>query len=409
MNRRDFLISTAGTFGVSTSATRAAGTVPCPAPNASLTVGSGAAKAIATPCQIPGSATPAWLKGIPTFQWVALPSLSASSALPTPLPPGMTGIRSVTDAWCGGALRQNGSFYLLHGGGHGDYAGNEIYALQLSLDDPQWTRIWGPTPNSEIVPDQYYYNDTPPSPASIHSYYALAFNDHDDIFMRFMRGQYILPNFTGGIDGIKWGASSWEQNQNNGIWPLPPPGWNYPGQCKDPAGNVYLVNGWSRFVWNRAANSWSTPIKNSQFSIRTSGCCFDPVRNTIWSFGGSYGGGAVGAGQAYMWNVSTNSEALVSLGGPYATAIDGVSANSSGAIYDPIADLVFVVTGDSYVYIFNPSTHAVTRASTTGPTLPVTTGNTASAPWNKFQYVSQLGGVVFQPTWQSPTFFMRTH
>lgn len=410
MKRRDFLISTVGTLSASASAIRAVGAVPCPAPNASLEVGTAAVKSIATPCQIAGSLAPAWLKGIPPFQWVTLPSISTSSALPTPVPPGMTGIRSVTDAWCGGALRENGSFYILHGGGHGDYAGNEIYALQLSLDDPQWTRVWGPTPNSSIVPDQYYYNDAPPSPASIHTYYVLAFNDQEDVFMRFMRGQYILPNFVGGIDGIKWGAANWEQNQNNEIWPLPPTGWKYPhGQCKDPSGNVYLVNSWNRFVWNRSANSWSTPIQNSKYAVQSSGCCFDSLRSTIWSFGGSYGGGSVGSGKAYMWNISKGTEALLTLTGPYASSIDGINANSCGAIYDPVADLVFVVTGDGYLYIFNPSTYAVTRASTTGASLPNTTASTAYAPWGKLQYAPQLGGIVIQPTWQSPTLFMRTH
>lgn len=410
MKRRDFLVATAGTLGTAPSVLRAAASAPCPAPNATLKLGSGSTKSISTPCKIPGSAAPVWLQGIPPFQWVALPSLSTSSALPTPVPPGMTGIRSVTDTWCGGALRENGSFYILHGGGHGDYAGNEIYALQLSLDNPQWTRIWGPTPNSAIIPDQYYYNDSPPSPAAIHTYYVLAFNDQDDIFMRFMRGQYILPNFTGGIDGIKWGAANWEQNQNNEIWPLPPPGWNYPdGQCKDQNGNVYLVNNRNRFLWNRGSNSWTTPIQNSAHAVRSSGCCFDSLRNTIWSFGGSYGGGTVGAGQAYMWNVSTNSEAVLNLTGPYASAIDGVNANNCGAIYDAVADRVFVLTGDTYVYVFDPSTHAVTRASTTGASLPSTTASTGAAPWGKFQYAPQLGGVVIQPTWESPTFFMRTH
>lgn len=410
MKRRDFLVATVGTLGAPASAICRAESQPCPAPNVSVSGASGGAQAVATPCQIPGSASPAWLRGIPPFQWITLPSLSASQVLPNPLPPGITGIRSVTDAWSGAALRQNGSYYILHGGGHGDYAGNEIYALQLSLDNPQWTRIWGPTPNAEIVPNQYYYGDSPPAPASIHSYYALAYDDQDDVFMRFMRGQYILPNFGRGIDGIRWGAPNWEQNQNNTIWPLPPQAWKWgQGQCKDPSGNVYFVNSWNRFVWNRRANAWSTPISNSRYAVQSSGCCFDSRRNTIWSFGGSYAAGSVKTGQAYMWDVSTNRESLLSLAGPSASAIDGLNANNSGAAYDPVADLVFVITGDSNVYVFNPSTQAVTRASTTGASLPNTTASTANSPWGKFQYVPQLGGVVIQPTWKSATMFMRTH
>jgi hypothetical protein len=405
MNRRDFLARSVATIGAAVPLTAASASLPCPAPD--LTTGR---NSVTTPCQIPGSSSPAWLRGIPVFQWVELPSLSASSELPNPRAPGIVGVAAVTDAWGGGALRQNGSYYILHGGGHGDYAGNEIYALQLSLDDPQWTRIWGPTPNSEIVPDQYYYNDSPPSPASIHSYYSLAFNDQDDFFMRFMRGQYLIPAFTHGIDGIKWGGTSWEQNQENSIWPLSPPGYNYAnGQCKDSSGNVYLVNSWKRFVWNRQANSWSVAKGNSPYAVQGSGCCYDSRRNVIWSFGGSYGGGSVRAGQAYRWNLSSNSESLILLTGNYADSIDGLHANWSGAVYDPVADLVFVMTGDGYIYSFNPSNYDAERVITTGGPLPNTTTSSAIAPWGKLQYAPELGGVVIQPTWKSPTFFMRTH
>jgi len=408
MKRRDFLAGTIGALGASAPMIARPGNAPCPPPDFGI---KGQGNPVANPCKIPGSASPAWLKGIPAFQWVTLPSLGASSELPNPLPPGMTGIRSVTDAWGGGALRQNGSFYILHGGGHGDYAGNEIYALQLSLDAPQWTRIWGPTSNDSISPGQYYYNDSPPSPASVHTYYSLVFDDQDDVFMRFIRGQYIAAKFTGGIDGIKWGGTAWEQNQNNSIWPLPPVTWKFlTGQCKDPDGNVYFVNNWVRLVWTRRTNSWSVPIQNSIVSIVSVGCCYDSMRQTVWGFGGgSPGWGNVPAGHAYMWNVSKGSEALITLTGPSAGAIDGINAVNCGAVYDPVADVAFVVTGDGQVYSFNPSTFAATRVSTTGPSLPNTTSSTGTAPWSKLQYVSQLGGIVIQPTWKSPTFFMRTH
>ncbi len=405
MKRREFLAGSLGTLGASAPLVGIAASLPCPPSPVTVTGGI----AVATPCPAPTGTMPAWFKSASVFQWVTLPSLSTSGVLPNPVPPGITGVKSVTDAWGAGALRQNGSYYILHGGGHGDYAGNEIYALQLSLDNPQWQRIWGPTPNADIVENQYYYNDSPQSPASIHSYYCLAYDDQDDIFMRFTRGRFGVPNFVGGIDGIRWGASSWEQNQNNTIWPAPV-GCTYAnGQCKDTSGNVYLINSWKRFLWNRAANSWSVPIANSSYSLQSSGSCYDSARHAVWSFGGSYGGGSVGAGQAYMWDISTNNDSLISLVGANATSIDGINANFSGVAYDPVADLVFVLTGDGYIYSFVPSTHEVTRLTTAGASLPNTQSTSATGPWGKFQYVSQLGGVVIQPTWASPTFFMRTH
>jgi hypothetical protein len=89
------------------------------------------------------------LQGAAVNQWVALPSLSSSSVLPSPALPGS--VVNVTNAWCGATVRPTGSYYLLHGGGHADYSGNEIYALKLSDDSPQWSRVMGPTPSTEYI------------------------------------------------------------------------------------------------------------------------------------------------------------------------------------------------------------------------------------------------------------------
>lgn len=129
---------------------------------------------------------PTWLKSAAVNQWVNLPSISTSGVLPNPPAPGL--VKYVTDAWGGGALRKNGSYYILHGGGHRDYGGNEIYAISLEADNPQWQRVWGPTPNSQIVEGQLFYNDG--NPASSHTYYALTYNDQDDVLMKFERSYY---------------------------------------------------------------------------------------------------------------------------------------------------------------------------------------------------------------------------
>ena len=54
-------------------------------------------------------------------------------------------ILRVFSAWCGGAYDPILKRLRIHGGGHDDYAGNELYSLHISADTPYWTRDVDPT------------------------------------------------------------------------------------------------------------------------------------------------------------------------------------------------------------------------------------------------------------------------
>jgi hypothetical protein len=55
----------------------------------------------------------------------------------------------ITTAWCGAAYDSDAQELLyVANGGHGDYAGNEAYALALWSDSPYWYRLTDPTPSS---------------------------------------------------------------------------------------------------------------------------------------------------------------------------------------------------------------------------------------------------------------------
>lgn len=48
-------------------------------------------------------------------------------------------------AWCGAAYDPSAKRLRVHGGGHDDYAGNELYSLHLNAAAPYWTRDINPT------------------------------------------------------------------------------------------------------------------------------------------------------------------------------------------------------------------------------------------------------------------------
>lgn len=67
---------------------------------------------------------------------------------PVPTPEGNPA--NVLTAWSGAAYDSKRERVLFHGGGHGDYAGNEVYALDVNTF--RWSRLWGPSP--QIPPRQ---------------------------------------------------------------------------------------------------------------------------------------------------------------------------------------------------------------------------------------------------------------
>lgn len=105
------------------------------------------------------SGLPSWYGAAASGEWVALPNstLTSSGAGWSGTAPGGTGnYTTVVTAWGGGVLNTvgvyrsgsfvSGTFLVLFGGGHGDYAGNELYAYgPLEADSPTWSRITDPT------------------------------------------------------------------------------------------------------------------------------------------------------------------------------------------------------------------------------------------------------------------------
>src|SRR5262249_34496232 len=76
--------------------------------------------------------------GIPSsLGWFQIPNTAWSSLCPNasgarPDVQGQTGCAAVVDAWAGGAADTANNRLIFTGGGHHDYWGNEVYALDLN-------------------------------------------------------------------------------------------------------------------------------------------------------------------------------------------------------------------------------------------------------------------------------------
>jgi hypothetical protein len=112
-------------------------------------------------------------------EWYEVPNSKIRDVLPDPVPPGDA--KSITGAWNSGAYDTKRDRYIVFGGGHADYGGNEIYAFDIHT--LRWSRIWGPSldiPPESTTPCKEAYSDG--NPASRHTYDGLEYLPNVDKF-----------------------------------------------------------------------------------------------------------------------------------------------------------------------------------------------------------------------------------
>lgn len=109
---------------------------------------------------VPPVVVPAWVSAAIPGSWVEVPLQASLAAVDPmmdaaynprfPLVPewadDLLRQRAVVNAWCGAAFdEETDTFWLGLGGGHRDYAGNEIYKCRLDEDLPTWKMVRPPS------------------------------------------------------------------------------------------------------------------------------------------------------------------------------------------------------------------------------------------------------------------------
>jgi len=257
MKRRQFLItSSAGVAGLLPLISR--GEVkPCPPPSLSLAGGTSSSTSCVPPN--PGTA-PSWFLNMPEKTWVQASTNTLDSVKPPNLPEGATGHKAVCVAWTGGCVDPvRGELILAANGGHNDYYGNEVYAIQLKSESPKWVRLTDPSPASAITlqgsgagNSQYAYTDG--RPRAVHGWNRCVF----------AKGQVWYPGLTGmaaGNSGSSTATFAFSRDACDGR-SLPIPSsqapWSFKGLAMDPL--------------------------SSGINLEAGPACYDKVDNQIWAF-----------------------------------------------------------------------------------------------------------------------------
>ena|SRR5438105_7234132 len=358
------------------------------------------------------TSVPAWVSNLPLWQWYPIPGTALSSVDPAVRPLGVTGPRSKMETWCGATLKRNGSVYMLGAaGGHQDYAGNEVDALQLNSDNPHWVQLRGPSPNSQIIDDPaQFYLDLKPS--CTHTYYATQYiNSLDRMLVISSAGVYSHSGLYPAPPS-NWAylnsKRSFSFNTAAGDWDSPDYIAQYPGTgdwtaclcVKHPVTEdiYYSRNGGDGFYkWAAATNRW-TKLSNNTDGSWYAGTAIDPTRNRLLRVG-RYDN-PVGEVRDLNGNLIP-----VTFGGLGASAL--AIGGYPGVIYDEVNDrfLVFYNAGNTInVLRVNPQTWFVDQPTFSG----AAPGARPNGIQNSPQYVPELGGFVIANAYAGNVYFVRT-
>jgi len=255
---------------------------------------------------------------------------------------------AVVAAWSGGIADTSRNRLIVWGGGHSDYSGNEIYALDLNA--LTLTRL-----NNPAVPIASSCVEalSGPSPNSRHSYDDIAYIANTD--QMFVVTGSMAP--TGCASSGTWTLNlsnlAWTQQSPAGVAP------NYQGGLAavsyDPNTNNVFVHteAYGQFLsYNYSTNTYKL-LNSSAATDYHETSIIDSSRKLFFIFG---------AGQAYKIDIS-GKDTSYSMKSISASGCGFVSSAYPGLAFDSSQNLVVGWSGGNTVYLYNPDTDSCTSAT----------------------------------------------
>jgi len=279
---------------------------------------------------------------------------------------------SFTIAWSGGVFDTTRNRLIIWGGGHGDYAGNEVYALNLDtltierLNDPS-------VPVNNACNTNGIYADG--KPASRHTYNHLAYLPDQDAMFAWGGSMFQCGNQGNDAWLLNLSALTWAKKaSNNG------PVGNHFGVsiAYDPnSGLVYGQDDFNLFSYNPATDTW-TRRSNSPGIGHTKTAVIDPVRKKYFFQGNN--------NSTLFWYDISSPTALLTRQSGVTTGCAGFIGNEfAGMEYDPVQDRIVGWDGGNTVYILNPDTLSCTTAAFSGGPTAIAQGT-----YGRFRYSPNL-------------------
>lgn len=346
------------------------------------------------------AAVPAWRVGMAIGEWKLVSASALSGVSGVSSVAGATGRSSIIVAWNGSCVDPaTSTVYLVACGGHGDYAGNEVYSINLQADSPVWTLRRNTT---TTVSNADYYSDGRPS--STHTYNTQVFVPEVNRAIRFGSGaRYSSGVGKPWVDRFDPATNDWDANTGSGIsLAIPNQNHNFDqawSAVRDPnTGNVYVFHNsdnsaWVIDRWNVGSpGSFTRVIADVSRSSYEMCGAYDSSRNIVL-WGSSNG--------ATRLNVVAGTHVNFSISG-------GGPGDANGMIYAPTTDRYYFRSNSAggTVREVNPTTFASTNFATTGGgSIP----SRQNGCYNSFGYCPNLGGAYYVASYTGGVWFLRLH
>lgn len=240
---------------------------------------------------------------------------------------------------------------IVWGGGHNDYYGNELYAVNIGslsierLNNPSVPTNLGKSPVGTLADGK---------PNARHTYDGLSYMENTDRMFAF-GGAWAASEGT-------FGQDTWTLNLANLTWqkmnPAGPIPRGIPGivtSYDKNTGLVFLHDDSSLYTYNFSTDTYAKLASNNSMTY-TMSSVIDPVRKKFLIIGG---------GQAWVYNIAAGGSytrsALNTTGG---SAI--INSGYPGLAYDSAADRIVAWNGGNTVYSLNLDTNTWTPTTYSG-------------------------------------------
>ena len=333
--------------------------------------------------------------------WTELPNTKIQDVgPPDPPPPGRLG--SVIGAWSGAAMDTINNRLFIWGGGHNDYAGNEIYILNLTAKTME--RFWGPSPVSDdfwmgACPDPTDSKLSDGTPMSRHTYGGLAYLEHVNLFWAFGGSRACG---SGGFGKDTWtfdpSTKQWKNEFPTGSVPLN----GVMITAYDPVTKkVFFQRARGLYTYEYGdsktsrVNTWTKLHDEAIAGYSQMSGTIDPVRRKFVLVGGASSPGT------YLMDLDGPDYKPKRLNTTNGAVIEGTQA--PGLAYDPGTDRILAWDGSrkavnpSAVWSLNVDTGNWTLIQTEGSSMSVTGSTGTFGRWryvpalNQFVAVSAIG------------------
>jgi predicted 3-demethylubiquinone-9 3-methyltransferase (glyoxalase superfamily) len=335
--------------------------------------------------------------GLPcALGWFEIPNTSIGGLCPSyPEIQGQSGCASIMSAWSGALVDSKRNRLIIHGGGHSDYFGNEIYAIDFNATPIAPVLVKDAAHGSALsnistCPEAFADG----SPNARHTYNGLWYLPTQDLYWMYGAGLSACGNFSDGQWTFSPTAGTWHQLSNS-THPNSGQNGSTPQFAYDSATNSIFdveVNTGNFWQYAITSNTWANLGFISGCTTDNATSVVDPVHRLYF---------CVGSGDFHSVTLAApfTSTNLASASGCSAL----VAAASPGFTFDPIQQkLVGYVSGNN-VITYDPVANAcTTQTFTGGPTTAQPVGT-----FGRFQYMAGLGGFVYVGSTSTNVWFLR--